>query len=311
MCCPPMISKMAAIGSLRFIDIGVNFTDLMFKGIYHGKKAHEDDFDEVVKRASNVGIKKMIITAGNLSESQDALELAKTNESFYCTVGCHPTRCGEFEEEGQDPQDYLQQLITLAKKNEGKVVAVGECGLDFDRTNFCQKEVQLKYFQQQFRLAEETKLPMFLHSRNAHQNFLDIIRQNRDRFVAGVAHCFTGSKEEAAAYLDQGLYIGITGCSLKTADNIEVMKTIPSDRLLLETDAPWCDIRPTHAGFKHIRTKFESKKKEKWEKGVCVKGRNEPAHIVQVLEVVAASRGEDAQSLAEVIYDNTLNLFFS
>lgn len=152
---------------------------------------------------------------------------------------------------------------------------------------------------------------MFLHSRNAHQDFLDIIRQNRDRFVAGVAHCFTGSKDEAAAYLDQGLYIGITGCSLKTADNIEVMKTIPSDRLLLETDAPWCDIRPTHAGFKHIRTKFESKKKEKWEKGVCVKGRNEPAHIVQVLEVVAASRGEDAQSLAEVIYDNTLNLFFS
>lgn len=110
--------------------------------------------------------------------------------------------------------------------------------------------------------------------------------------------------------MDQGLYIGITGCSLKTEENIEVMKTIPSDRLLLETDAPWCDIRPTHAGFKHVRTKFESKKKEKWERGVCVKGRNEPGNIIQVLEVVAETRGEDAQSLAEVVYENTQELFF-
>jgi len=117
-------------------------------------------------------------------------------------------------------------------------------------------------------------------------------------------------KEEAADYLDQGLYVGITGCSLKTKDNIEVMKTIPSEKLLLETDAPWCDIRPTHAGFKHVKTKFESRKKEKWENGLCVKGRNEPANIIQVLEVVAESRGEDVHTLAETVYENTLKLFF-
>lgn len=282
----------------------------MFKGIYHGKQAHVDDFTEVLKRASDTGVQKMIITAGNLSESHNALELAKTKEFFHSTVGCHPTRCSEFEQDGQDPTDYLQQLIAVAQENKGKVVAVGECGLDYDRIHFCPKEVQLKYFEKQFYLAEETKLPMFLHSRSAHQDFIEIIRRNRDRFVGGVAHCFTGTKEEASDYLDQGLYIGITGCSLKTDENIEVMKSIPSERLLLETDAPWCDIRPTHAGFKHVKTKFESRKKEKWQAGQCVKGRNEPANIVQVLEVVAGSRGEDVQSLAEIVYENTMNLFF-
>lgn len=291
-------------------DIGVNLTDPMFRGIYHGRQAHEDDFTEVLKRASDAGMERMIITAGNLSESHNALELAQTKDFFHSTVGCHPTRCSEFEQNGQDPADYLQKLITVAQENKGKVIAVGECGLDYERIHFCPKEVQLKYFEKQFPLAEETKLPMFLHSRNAHQDFIEIIRRNRDRFVGGVAHCFTGTKEEASDYLDQGLYIGITGCSLKTDENIEVMKAIPSERLLLETDAPWCDIRPTHAGFKHVKTKFESKRKEKWQAGQCVKGRNEPANIVQVLEVVAGSRGEDVQSIAETVYENTMNLFF-
>ncbi|KAI9592366.1 hypothetical protein BDF19DRAFT_451576 [Syncephalis fuscata] len=297
----------------KLFDIGANLVDPMFRGIYRGRQVHADDFKLVLQRAKDAGVNQMLITGGSLNESIEALELAREEDGLYSTVGCHPTRCKEFEKYKGGSDAYLAALLKLADqgKTEGKVLAIGECGLDYDRLHFCPKDVQLKYFEWQFDLAEKTQLPMFLHMRAASTDFIDLIKRHRSRFTEGVVHSFTGTMEEMEACVEQELFIGLNGCSLKTEDNLTVVAAVPEDRIMLETDAPWCETRSTHAGHRYLAGLAwpEAKKKERFEMGYLVKSRNEPNAMRQVLRIVASVRNVSEEHLAEVVYRNTCRVF--
>ncbi|VUZ40793.1 unnamed protein product [Hymenolepis diminuta] len=292
----------------RFIDIGANLTDSMFSGFYNGSQKHQADLNQVLSRAFQFGLEKIIVTAGCMKDIAAAKVLCSSDSRLFYTVGCHPTHCNEF---ASSPDQYYDDLKKSVLEDVPKVVAIGECGLDYDREHFCPRDIQLPYFKKQLCLASEMKLPLFLHCRNAFEDFVDCVKKHVEEhgLIQGVVHTFDGSKSQAKEILDMGFYVGFNGCSLKTKENLEVVASIPQDRILLETDAPWCDIRPTHAGFQYITTKFERKKPNKWSLEFMVAGRNEPANIVQVLEVVAGARDESLDELAKAAYENTLKVF--
>ncbi|SPC61851.1 related to 3'--_5' exonuclease and endonuclease [Ustilago sp. UG-2017b] len=327
----------------RFIDIGVNLTDPMFRGSYHGKQTHQDDLDVVLSRASRAGVVAQILTGGNLEESHEALSLASEREGFYSTAGCHPTRISEMEAYAEGAEAYvgkIRNLIEESKAGKGKIVAVGECGLDYDRLHFSAVDVQKKHFATQLNLAAQVKLPLFLHSRAAHRDFVDIIKPQIDTIHTalsswapeqqkedpaakrvGVVHSFTGTVEEVKELLELGLLIGINGCSLKTQENLQVLEHIPLSRLMLETDAPWCDLRSTHASYRHIQLFKQSHpslhplyqppavKREKWNPDSMVKGRNEPCMIGLIAATVASVKSVSIEQVADAAMYNTRWLF--
>lgn len=296
----------------KMIDIGANLTDPMFRGVYNGRQRHEDDFVDMMNRSKEHGVDRMIVTGGSLNDSRSALDIAQRYDNLHCTVGCHPTRCNEFKDHPDGPEGYLTSLEKLILTGGTKVVAIGELGLDYDRLLFCDAETQKVHFEMQLGLASKFKLPLFLHNRNSIDDFIDILKRNSTKFQArgGVVHSFDGTVDDASRILDIGLYIGINGCSLKTAANLEVVKSIPTNRLMIETDCPWCEIRRTHASFQYVKTVL-NKSKSANDPKLAVNNRNEPMNLVQVLEVLAAVRNEDIDKLSEQIYDNTMRVFFN
>lgn len=221
---------------MHFVEIAANLTDGMFAGKYNGRQVHPPDVDAVLDRAQAAGVVRTIVTAGSLEQSREALSLAESRPNLFCTVGVHPTRAGEMV--GKLEQ-HVADLMQVIQERPSRVVAVGECGLDYDRTHFCSVEDQKPGFVAQFEIAEQTGLPLFLHDRNTRGDFAKILRENRSRFSKGVVHSFTGTLEDLQTYLSLDLYIGLNGCSLKTRENMDVVKEVPLERLMLETDAPY------------------------------------------------------------------------
>ena len=137
----------------------------------------------------------------------------------------------------------------------------------------------------------------------------------------GVVHSFTGTVEEMQDIVAMGFHVGVNGCSLKTEENLEVVRKMPLERLQVETDGPWCELRPSHAGYKVLQENFpevlaegapgrhKSVKKEKWTEGTMVKGRNEPCCIGLVAHVVAGVQGVAVEEVAEAAWRNSVNMF--
>ena len=254
-------------------DIGLNLTSSQFA----------KDRDEVVARAFAAGVKGLLLTGTNLHESEQAQQLAQRYDRCWSTAGVHPHDSSQWTAESGDT------LYRLAKTPD--VVAIGECGLDFNR-NFSTPEEQEKAFTAQLALAAELGMPVFMHCRDAHERFLALLDPWLEKLPGAVLHCFTGSRQEALDCLARGLYLGITGWVCDERRGLElrdVVPHIPADRLFVETDAPYLlprDLSPKPASR-----------------------RNEPAHLGHILACVAQLRGEDAQWLSDVTNQNVQTLF--
>lgn len=212
----------------------------------------------------------IVVTGTTVAESQAALELAARHENLWATAGVHPHHARECD------SGTIPALRELAK--HPRVVAIGECGLDFNR-NYSPHPDQEKWFVAQVELGIELGMPLFLHSRDAHPRFSQII--SRLKPEKAVAHCFTGTKEELHSYLDLGLYIGITGwiCDERRgAHLLELVRDVPRERLLLETDSPYLTPRDLHPQPKARR--------------------NEPAFLPHILGTVARALGRPPEEIA-------------
>ncbi|KHJ33470.1 putative deoxyribonuclease tatd [Erysiphe necator] len=331
--------NMKRVWRARFVDIGINLTDPVYQGIYNGKSRHPPDLSSVITRAQRYNCDKLIVTGSDISSSQEAVRLAREYPNIcYATVGVHPCSCTNFTKGSSPPLSdpsssssaasvQLAQLSALASsaKASGLAVAFGEIGLDYDRLELCSKEIQIEFFERQLSIAVQVQLPLFLHSRAAHTDFMRLLSSREtDLPLRGVVHSFTGSCVEMKELTSKGWHIGVNGCSLKTSENCDVVRAIPLQYLHLETDGPWCEIRPSHAGAQvlsgiqekilvedgvQISDSLKWMKKEKWQDDCCVKGRNEPCTISKVAWAVAAIKGLDIKVVVEAAWENSLKMF--
>jgi TatD DNase family protein len=246
---------------MELIDIGVNLAHDSF----------DADRDAVMQRAAEAGVVQMVVTGSSEDATRKAIALARDHPGvLFATAGVHPHHAADLTSES------MIALRELAQAPE--VRAVGECGLDYFR-DFSPRDLQRRAFGWQLELAKAAGKPVFLHQRDAHEDFISILREQG--VTRGVAHCFTASERERDAYLELGLHIGITGWinDERRGQHLrEVLRGIPLDRLMIETDAPYLlprDMRPAPKSR-----------------------RNEPAFLPWVLRAVAQARGLTTEAVA-------------
>jgi TatD DNase family protein len=259
---------------MELIDIGCNLTHDSF----------DPDRDAVIDRAAEAGVVQMVVTGASADGSRMACELAQSRPGqLFATAGVHPHWASLYDAE----TDAL--LRKLASREQ--VVAAGETGLDYFR-NISSPREQREAFKAQLQIGIDTGLPLFLHLRDAHDDFHAILKSRRDKLSDVVVHCFTGIREELHDYLDLDCHIGITGwiCDDRRGTHMkDFMIDIPADRLMIETDAPY--LKP-----RNLRPRVKS-------------NRNEPRWLPWILGTLAACRDEHPAALAAQTTENARRFF--
>lgn len=268
---------------LYLIDIGVNLTnDRLFR-----------DFEHILSRAETSRVLDLIITGVDLKSTLHALELCiRFREDrvspmrLWCTAGIHPHDSATAQE-----VDF-EQLKTLHQRHSDLIVAVGECGLDYER-DYSPRTTQRKCFERQLEQAVQLNRPVFLHERGAHQDMLKILKSAGSELSSrSVLHCFTGDQSSMERYLELGCLIGITGWVCDERRGLELKKavsTLPLDRLLVETDAPYLTPRTLRPRPK--------------------KGINEPSFLPHIVQELARSMKRSEEELWEASTRNAERLF--
>jgi TatD DNase family protein len=258
----------------ELIDIGANLSHESFA----------QDLAAVMHDAWAAGVRRMVVTGTSIASSQAALQLHMTHPTrLFATAGVHPHHASDL---GPGVIEALEQLLA-----HSGVVAIGECGLDYYR-DFSPREAQVAAFRAQLELATRLRKPVFLHQRDAHEDFIAIVREYRSGLTAAVAHCFTGQANELDDYLEAGLAIGITGwiCDERRGQHLlSLVPRIPADRLMIESDAPYLlprSLRPRPASR-----------------------RNEPAYLTEVARTVATARQEEFATVARTSTDTACRFF--
>jgi len=259
---------------IELIDIGVNLTNKNLLG----------DLEAVMQRAGDVGVRQMVVTGTSIEASREAIALCRSYpDRLVATCGIHPHHAKQWD------QHSFEQIKAMASQD--CVRAIGETGLDFNR-NFSSPEAQEMAFRQQLELAATLKMPLFCHQRDAHRRFVEILRDYREAIGRLVVHCFTDNREALMDYLELDCYIGITGWICDERRGLELqqlVKSIPRERLLLETDAPYLLPRD-------LDPKPPSRV-------------NEPSYLPHILKTVARHRTESVQQLGRQVLDNSRYFF--
>lgn len=251
---------------MKFFDTHAHYED----------EAFDKDRKEVILRARDSGIERIVNVGYNIEKSISAIKTANEYEYIYATVGIHP---------GDILKNIDFEEIERLAKDE-KVVAIGEIGLDYHYEDCVEKVVQKEVFIRQIEMANKLKLPVIIHSRDADMDMLGILKgENRPKMA--VMHCFSSSMEVAKEVIKQGYYISFAGAvTFKNANKLkEVVKIVPKNKLLIETDAPYLSPEP-----------YRGK-------------RNESSYIINTVKVIADIRGTNLEDIANITYNNACKFF--